>query len=84
MILFRICKPMNALKWGIWVTCGLLLAFSMIFLGGFFSVSGMSVQCILLCVNFSVIAEPMLRYLTVFTDGVKRLFSGNNVKNTHS
>jgi len=77
MILFRICKPMNAVKWGIWVTCGLLLTFSMIFLGGFFSVTGMSVQCILLCVNFSVIAEPMLRYLTVFVDGVRKLFSGN-------
>lgn len=77
MILFRICKPMNALKWGIWVACGLLLTFSMIFLGGFFSVSGMSIQCILLCVNFSVIAEPMLRYLTVFIDGVRSLFSGS-------
>ncbi len=77
MILFRICKPMNAVKLGIWATCGLLLTFSMIFLGGFFSVSGMSVQCILLCVNFSVIAEPMLRYLTAFVDGVRRLFSGN-------
>lgn len=76
MILFRICKPMNAVKWIIWVSCGLLLAFSMIFFGGFFSMSGMSVQCILLCVNFSIIAEPMLRYLTVFVDGIRRLFSG--------
>lgn len=70
MILFRISKPMNAIKWAIWIVCGLLLTFSMIFLGGFFSVSGMSVQCVLLCVNFSIIAEPTLRYLTLLIEKI--------------
>lgn len=68
MILFRISKPMNKIKWAIWLACGLLLMFSMIFLGGFFGISGMSVQCILLCVNFSIIAEPTLRYLTLLIE----------------
>lgn len=72
MILFRISRPMNAVKWAIWLVCGLLLTFSMIFFGGFFSVSGMSVQCILLCVNFSIIAEPTLRYLTLFIEKTGR------------
>lgn len=73
MILFRISKPMNGIKWAIWIVCGLLLTFSMIFLGGFFGVSGMSIQCILLCVNFSIIAEPTLRYLTLFIEKLSRI-----------
>ncbi|MDE7104686.1 MAG: HAD-IC family P-type ATPase, partial [Ruminococcus sp.] len=72
MILFRISKPMNTIKWIILVICGLLLTFSMIFLGGFFGISGMSVQCILLCVNFSIIAEPTLRYLTLIIEKIKK------------
>ncbi len=73
MILFRISKPMSMVKWGIWVASGLLMIISMVFFGGFFSVSGMSVRCILLCINFSIIAEPMLRYLTMFVEYVSRL-----------
>lgn len=72
MILFRISKPMNAIKWTILVICGLCLTFSMVFLGGFFGISGMSVQCILLCVNFSIIAEPTLRYLTIIIEKIKK------------
>lgn len=73
MILFRISKPMSVVKWGIWVASGLLMILSMVFFGGFFSVSGMSVRCMLLCINFSIIAEPMLRYLTMFVEYVSRL-----------
>lgn len=72
MILYRISQPMNAIKWAIWIICGLLLTFSMIFLGGFFGISGMSVQCILLCVNFSIISEPVFRYLTIFIKKIKK------------
>ncbi len=75
MILLRIAKPMNALKWAIWGMCGILLTLSMLFLSSFFGISGMSIQCILLCVNFSIIAEPMLRYLTMLIDGIRKLFS---------
>lgn len=72
MILLRISKPMNGIKWAIWIVCGLLLTFSMIFLSGFFGISGMSVQCILLCINFSIIAEPTLRYLTLLVTKIKK------------
>ena len=72
MILLRISKPMNGIKWTILVICGLLLTFSMIFLSGFFGISGMSVQCILLCINFSIIAEPTLRYLTLLVTKIKK------------
>ena len=75
MILLRISKPMNAFKWAIWGMCGILLTLSMLFLSKFFGISGMSIQCILLCVNFSIIAEPMLRYLTMIIDGIRKLFS---------
>lgn len=75
MILFRIAKPMNGIKWAVLISCGLMLTFSMIFLSGFFGISGMSVQCILLCINFSVIAEPTLRYLTLIVEKIKEVRS---------
>lgn len=76
MILYRISKPMNSVKWGIWGICGLLMILCMVFFGSFFSVYGMSLSCILLCVNFSIIAEPTLRYLTVIIEWISRLFRG--------
>ena len=78
MILLRISKPMNTLKWGIWIMCGVLLALSMLFLSSFFGVSEMSEQSILLCLNFSIIAEPMLRYLTIFVDAFRKLIAGEH------
>lgn len=76
MILFKISKPMNSIKWGIWIFCGVGLILCMVFISDFFNISAMSLKCILLCINFSIIAEPILRYLTIFVQALKRLFSG--------
>ena len=80
MILFRICKPMNVFKWAIWGMCGILMTLCMLYLSKFFGITGMSIQCILLCVNFSIIAEPMLRYLTILIDGIRKLFTRSERK----
>lgn len=75
MILYRISKPMTSLKWGIWIFCTVCLTLCMVFVSDFFNVSAMSLKCILLCINFSIIAEPMLRYLTLFIQALQRLFT---------
>ena len=72
MIVYSISKPMNSVKWGIWLFCAAGLAVCMVFVSDFFAISSMSVQCVLLCVNFSIIAEPLLRYLTRFTEFLNR------------
>ena len=75
MIVYSISKPMNCIKWGIWLLCAAGLAVCMVFVSDFFAISSMSVQCVLLCVNFSIIAEPLLRYLTGFVVFLRKKFS---------
>ncbi|MDE6797844.1 MAG: HAD-IC family P-type ATPase [Ruminococcus sp.] len=77
MILFEISRPMNVYKISLWVLCLIGLVFCMIFLSDFFGIKGMSTKAILLCVNFSIIAEPFMRYLTLLFNKIKELFTRN-------
>ncbi len=74
MILYRISRPMNSFKWGIWIFCAAGLVGCMVFFSDFFGISAMSIQCVLLCVNFSIISEPLIRYLTLTITTLRRLF----------
>ena len=74
MILYQISKPLDVLKMGIWVGCGLGLICCMVFVSDLFAISSMSNRCIILCINFSIIAEPCLRYLTIITKKVQSFF----------
>ncbi|QNM06137.1 cation-translocating P-type ATPase [Qiania dongpingensis] len=64
MILFKICQPMNKLRTAVWFgsIAGLLVC--SIFLPDLFAITGMSMECIMLFVVFSIATEPVLRYLT--------------------
>lgn len=74
MIVFQISKPMDVYKMWLWIICAVGLAFSMVFVSDFFDISAMSPRCVLLCVTFSIIAEPFMRYLTMGIDMLQRLF----------
>lgn len=75
MILFEISRPMNVYKMTLWIFCIFGLAFCMIFISDLFGISGMSTKAILLCINFSIIAEPFMRYLTMLFNKIKELFT---------
>lgn len=68
MILYRICKPMNRLKWAIWGMCIAGLLGCSIFLGDLFALTGMSQKCIMLFGVFSIVTEPVLRYLSMLVE----------------
>lgn len=74
MIVFQICKPMDMYKMWMWILCGVGLACCMIFISKMFDITSMSNRCILLCVNFSIIAEPCLRYMTLITKKIQSFF----------
>ncbi len=74
MIIFEISKPMDVYKMWLWVICAVGLVFSMVFVSDFFDISAMSPKCVLLCINFSIIAEPFMRYLTIGLKAVQRIF----------
>ncbi|MCM1506807.1 MAG: HAD-IC family P-type ATPase [Ruminococcus flavefaciens] len=75
MILFEISRPMNVYKMTLWIFCIFGLAFCMVFVSDLFGISGMSTKAILLCINFSIIAEPFMRYLTMLFNKIKELFT---------
>lgn len=74
MIVFEISKPMDVYKMGLWVICAVGLVFCMVFVSSFFDITAMSPRCVLLCVNFSIVAEPCMRYLTLGMKQIQRLF----------
>lgn len=74
MVLLNISKPMDKYKWAIWGFCALGLGTSILFLKDLFGITDdMSIQGTLLCLNFMLISEVVLRYLTKFFDMVKSL-----------
>lgn len=80
MVLYHTSKPMNHDKLRIFIICTLGLIFSMLFLKNLFGLTEhMSIQAILLCINFSIMTEPILRYITRMVNGI-RLFSEKNRK----
>ena len=70
MILYRISKPMNWMRWAILGISVAAFIFCSIFLNELFAISGMSRKCIMLLVVFSVATEPVLRYLNLIVEGI--------------
>ncbi len=65
MVLLSISKPMNRYKWGIFLGCTFAILISIIFFKDFFGIaSDMSLQGVLLCINFSIMTEAIFRYVT--------------------
>lgn len=83
MILFQISKPMNALRWTIWLAMMAGLIFSSFFLSDLFSIYPLSLEGGMLLVVFAIVTEPIFRYITIlfekarqFIQYLKRKFRG--------
>ena len=74
MIVFEISKPMDVYKMWLWIICALGLIFCMVFVSNFFDITAMSKKCVLLCINFSIVAEPCMRYLTMGMKQIQNFF----------
>lgn len=73
MILYKICQPFNIVRMTVWFGCIVGLLGCSIFLPELFAITGMSRECIMLFVLFSIATEPVLRYLTRALGLVKML-----------
>lgn len=74
MILYQICKPMDLMRWGIWGFSIAGFIFCLVFLRDLFAITGMSSRCVLLFVVFSVVTEPLFRYLTQLVKKLRHLY----------
>lgn len=74
MVLYNISKPMDKYKWMILLFCTLGMLLSIVFLKELFGITdSMSIQGILLCINFALISEVILRFLTNFFEFIKNM-----------
>lgn len=74
MLLYQISKPMDLIRWIIWGISIVGLIFCSIFLKDLFAITGMSTRCIMLFLVFSIITEPLFRYLTKLVTMLRNLY----------
>ena len=70
MILYHISKPLNLLRWIIWIGSGVGLLVCSIYLGDIFGITHMSMECVMLFVVFAIVTEPTLRYGTILVEKI--------------
>ncbi len=73
MIVYQISKPMDIYKWLIWLGCILGLLLGATVFSNMFAITGMSMRCIMLFVVFSILTDPLFRYLTLLVDNARKL-----------
>ncbi len=70
MILYHISKPLNLLRWIVWIGSGVGLLVCSIYLGDIFGITHMSMECVMLFVVFAIVTEPTLRYGTILVEKI--------------
>ncbi len=63
MILYYISRPLNKYRFIVILGCVAGMAFTVLVLHKLFSITAVSIQCIMLLAMFAVITEPCMRYL---------------------
>lgn len=74
IILLHISKPHSWMTLGIWGLSVAGFILTLIFLPRLFSITSMSLRCVLLFVIFSVITEPLIRYLILLTNFLREKY----------
>ena len=65
MVLLSISKPMNIYKWAIFAFNAAAIVFCIVYMKNWFSITDeMSLQGLLLCINFSIMTEAIFRYVS--------------------
>ncbi len=77
MILYRIAQPMKKayVFMMLALICGWL--YCMLFISHLFAITSISRQCAMLMIIFAIITEPLLRYLSIFTEHIAAFLRKN-------
>lgn len=84
MVLYTISKPMSLYKWGVLAlsTVGLIVAFTLF--GWFFGTTSLSTKSLLLCINFGIMADTFLRFISFLIRGVQWLLEKKSTGNDNT
>lgn len=74
IILFKICAPFNKYRVAVFLMTFGAFLFASNVLGKLFSISDMSSRCILLLILFGIATEPIMRYLTMFVELIRKWY----------
>lgn len=74
MILYRISKPLNILRLCVLIAMVIGLGVSILFFHDLFGITSVSVQCAMLLVVFTIVTEPLFRYLTLFVEKTRGFY----------
>lgn len=74
MILYKISAPMNKLRTTVLIAMIVGLLFCSLYLNDLFAITAMSTKCVMLFVVFSIATEPVLRYLTILVDWIRKIY----------
>jgi len=81
MILYHICRPMNKIRWGIWGGMIGCLILSILYFSSLFGITAVSLKCGMLLAVFSLVTEPLFRYLTIAVEGIHKFFTNLKERN---
>lgn len=78
MVLKIISKPMSTYKWAIVALCtsGIIVAFTLF--GWFFGTTSLSTKSLLLCINFGIMADTFIRFITFVLKGSEQVLQRLN------
>ena len=74
MVLYQISKPLDLIRGIILGICIAGMIFCAIFLNDLFAITGMSTRCIMLFVMFSIVTEPVFRYLSLLVRKLRKVY----------
>ena len=80
MILFKISKPMNKLRWTIFIGVTLGLLICIFFVNKLFAISMISTRCAMLLAVFAIATEPLLRFMNALVEKIEQIGSRANQK----
>ncbi|MDD6435716.1 MAG: cation-translocating P-type ATPase [Clostridiales bacterium] len=80
MILYRISSPMNTFRLVVWIAMVIGMLGAIVFLNELFGISTVSLKCAMLLGAFTIITEPVFRYLSRIMEKVEQLSSTRRIQ----
>ncbi|MEE0956246.1 MAG: HAD-IC family P-type ATPase [Eubacterium sp.] len=74
IILYHLTQPMSVFKWIIYFICIVGMLIGLLVFRDLFGISGMSMRCVMLFVVFSLLTEPIFRYLNAAINFLEQLY----------